>query len=187
MSIINLIWLPRGSVWTDSQHDLISLLVNISNELGQIMARYDILEPRWVILSNIWTAFNFTYFGQLFMWIRANNDQIWPARGKMSDFKQYLNWLCLNFWSALHMNWGKWWLTFGQLCIWIGANGDQIWLHRGEVNDFEKMLEPTPILPAGIVIFGQLFIWIEYNNDQIWLLNARVVILLNVWTDSQLS
>ena len=32
--------------------DLISLLVNFSYELGQIMARFDFLWPRWVIVSN---------------------------------------------------------------------------------------------------------------------------------------
>ena len=34
--------------------DLISLLVNFSCELGQIMTRYDFLWARWVILSNVW-------------------------------------------------------------------------------------------------------------------------------------
>ena len=54
--------------------DLISLLINFSCELGQIMIRYDFLWVRWVILSNVrtdWTWPNFT-FGQLFMWIGAN-------------------------------------------------------------------------------------------------------------------
>ena len=35
--------------------DLISLLVNFSCELGQIMTRYDFLWARWVILSNVRT------------------------------------------------------------------------------------------------------------------------------------
>ena len=35
--------------------DLISLLVNFSCELGQIMTRYDFLLPRRVIVSNVLT------------------------------------------------------------------------------------------------------------------------------------
>ena len=35
--------------------DLISLLVNFSYELGQIMARFDFLWPRWVNLNNVQT------------------------------------------------------------------------------------------------------------------------------------
>ena len=39
---------------------LISLLVNFSCEMGQIMNMYDFLEARWVILSNVRTDSNFT-------------------------------------------------------------------------------------------------------------------------------
>ena len=39
------------------EFDLISLLVNFSYELGQIMARFDFLCPRWVIMSNVQTDF----------------------------------------------------------------------------------------------------------------------------------
>ena len=46
--------------------------------------------------------------GQLFIWIEANNDQIWLTRCEMSDFEQCSNWLQLdlisllvNFWYAL--------------------------------------------------------------------------------------
>ena len=52
------------------EFDLISLLVNFSCELGQIMTRYDFLWARWVILSNVWTDFD---FGQLCMCIGVNN------------------------------------------------------------------------------------------------------------------
>ena len=47
-----------------------------------------------MILSNVWTDSNLTWFhfGQLYMWIWANNDQIWLPMGQMSDFEQ-----CLNF------------------------------------------------------------------------------------------
>ena len=30
-------------------------------------------------------------FGQLFMWIGANNDQIWRPGGQMIEFEHYLN------------------------------------------------------------------------------------------------
>ena len=83
--------------------DLISLLVNFSCELGQIMTRYDFLWARWVILSNVRTDLNlpnFT-FGQLFMWIGANNDQIWLPMCYMSDSEQCLNRLELELISRL--------------------------------------------------------------------------------------
>ena len=57
--------------------DLISLLVKVSCELGQIMTRYDFLWARWfwAMFEPTWTLTNST-FGQLFMWIVGNNDQI---------------------------------------------------------------------------------------------------------------
>ena len=83
--------------------DLISLLVNFSCELGQIMTIYDFPWARWVIPSNIWTWPNFM-FGQLFMWIGANYGQIWLYIGYMSDSEQcsdrlelYLISLLVNF------------------------------------------------------------------------------------------
>ena len=39
---------------------LISILVNFSYELGQIMTIYDFLEARWVIFGNVWTNSNFS-------------------------------------------------------------------------------------------------------------------------------
>ena len=55
------IWLPMGYM-SDSEPcsnrlelDLISLLVNFSYELGQIMARFDFLWPGWVNLNNVQT------------------------------------------------------------------------------------------------------------------------------------
>ena len=88
----DLIWLPMGWM-SDSEKCsnrlelyLISLLVNFSCELGQIMTRYDLLWTGSVILSNVrtdLTLLNFT-FGQLFtlfMWIGVNNDQIWLPMG----------------------------------------------------------------------------------------------------------
>ena len=57
------------------QLNLISLLINCSYELKQIMTRYVFLGARWVI----WAMFEPTPtwynldFGQIFMWIGANN------------------------------------------------------------------------------------------------------------------
>ena len=44
------------------------------------MTKYDFIEARKAILSNILTDSNLT-FGQLFVWIWANNDRIyiWPG------------------------------------------------------------------------------------------------------------
>ena len=70
---------------------LIMILVNFSCELGQIMARYDFIEARWMILSNVRTDSSLTWFHfgkKKFIWIWANNDQIWLPRGKKSDFEQ---------------------------------------------------------------------------------------------------
>ena len=75
--------------------DLISLLVNFSCELGQIMTRYDFLWAIWVILSNVRTNLNLTQFNfwSSFHVNGANNDQIWLPMGYMSDSEQCSNWL----------------------------------------------------------------------------------------------
>ena len=70
-------------VFARTQSRLVSLLVNFSCELGQIMTRYDsygLDEWFWAMFEPTWTWPNFT-FGQLFMWIGANNDQIWLPMG----------------------------------------------------------------------------------------------------------
>ena len=66
------IWLP-GNYGSDFEQylnrlqlDPISLLVNFSHELVQIMTTYDFLWAKQAILSNVWTNFNLT-----------NNDHIW--------------------------------------------------------------------------------------------------------------
>ena len=72
------------------QLDLISILVNFSWELGQIMTRYDFLCARWVIVRNVWTDLPGN-FGQLCMWIAANNDHTWLPMAYMSDSVQCSN------------------------------------------------------------------------------------------------
>ena len=112
------IWLPMVYMSDSEQCSnrlelyLISLLVTYSCELGQIMTRYDFLWARWV--ARTWP--NFT-FGQLFMWIGANNDQIWLHMG---NSEQCSNRLELDLISLL--------VNFS--CE-LGANNDQIWLPMG--------------------------------------------------------
>ena len=59
-------------------------------------------------------------FGQLFMWIGANNDH------NMTSYGLY-EWLRAMFEPT--WTWPN--FTFGQLFMWIGANNDQIWLPMG--------------------------------------------------------
>ena len=67
---------------------------------------------------DLMTFDNFT-LGQLFMWIGANNDQIWLL---MLD-----EWL----WAMFEPTWTLPNFTFGQLFMWSGANNNQIWLAMG--------------------------------------------------------
>ena len=63
-----------------------------------------------------WTWPNLT-FGQLFMWIGANNDQIW-----LYGLDEW-------FWAMFEPTWT--WPNF----MWIGANNDQIWLPLDQTSD----------------------------------------------------
>ena len=109
--------------------DLISLLVNFSCELGQIMTRYDFLWAKWVILSTVRTDLNLTYF-HFWSILHVNWGKWWP------DMTSYgLNeW----FWAMFKPTWTWPNLTFGQLFMWIGANSDQIWLPMGLMSDSEQ-------------------------------------------------
>ena len=88
-----------SELWSNwIQHDLISILVNFSCQLGQIMTRYDFQEARWVISSNDRTNYNFTCFhsyelGQ----IMAR----YVFLGWMSDFEQCSNQFQLELISLL--------------------------------------------------------------------------------------
>ena len=64
------------------------------------MTCYGLDDWFWAMFELTWTWPNFT-FGQLFMWIGANNDQIWLPMGKMSDSEQCSNWLELDLISLL--------------------------------------------------------------------------------------
>ena len=79
----------------------------------------------WAMFEPTWTLPKLT-FGQLFIWIGPNNDQIWLHMGQMSDYEQCSNQLKTNF-------------DFGQLFIWIGAKNVSfilLWTHSGEKNGF---------------------------------------------------
>ena len=65
---------------------------------------YDFLDGGQVLLSNVLLTDSNLYFGQLFMWIAANNDQILLPWSQASDFEECLHRLqldliliCVNF------------------------------------------------------------------------------------------
>ena len=145
--------------------------------MGQIISRFDFLWARWMILSNVqttWTWHNFT-FGQLFMLIGANNDQIWLP----------VNWIFQWFWAMFETTW-TWLISiFGYFSCALGQIGefssdseqcskllDLIsifgyfscalkWL-PGLDEWFWAMLKPTWTLFN--FSFGQLFMWIRVKN-----------------------
>ena len=99
-------------------------------------------------------------FGQLFMWIGANNDHYMTSYG-LDDW----------FWAMFEPTWTWPNFTFGQLFMWTGANNDQIGLLMDQmesVRTFWAMFEPTETFPN--FTFGQLFMRIGANNNLISLL-----------------
>ena len=64
------------------------------------MTSYLLDEWFWAMFEPTWSWPNFT-FGQLFMWIGTNNDQIWLHMGYMSDSEQCSNWHELDIISLL--------------------------------------------------------------------------------------
>ena len=111
------------------------------------MTSYGLDEWFWAMFEPTWTWPNFT-FGQLFMWIGANNDQIWHPYG-LDEW----------FWAMFEPTWTWPNFTLGQLFMWIGANNDQIWLPIYGLDEwFWAMFEPTWTWPN--FTFGQLFMWI---------------------------
>ena len=83
------IWLP-GNYGSDFEQylnrlqlDPISILVNFSHELAQIMTTYDFLSAKQVILSNVQTDFNLTQFllWSTFDRIGTYNDHMWLPMG----------------------------------------------------------------------------------------------------------
>ena len=70
---------------------------------GQIITKYDLIwadEWFWAMFEPTPTLSNFD-FGQLSMWIGANNNQIWLPRGLKSDFDKCSNRLQLDLSSLL--------------------------------------------------------------------------------------
>ena len=114
------------NVRTDS--NLISILVNVLDELGQIMARYDFIHATRVNFINAPTWPNFD-FGQLFIWIKANNYQLWLPRAEMSDFEQCSTWLQLylflllvNFWYAFGKIMTRYVFQDARFVIWLAID-----------------------------------------------------------------
>ena len=54
------------------------------------MTSYGLDEWFWAMFEPTWIWPNLI-FGQLLMWIGANNDQIWLSMGYMSDSEQFSN------------------------------------------------------------------------------------------------
>ena len=104
------------------QLDLISILVNLSYELGQIMTRYDLLGLDtwfWAMFKSTPTWPNLT-FGQLYMCIGANNDKMIYLKAwwvNFSNVRINSNLTKFHFWPTCYVNLG---------------NNDQIWLSRHE-------------------------------------------------------
>ena len=80
-------------------------------ELGPTMTRYDFYgldEWFWAIFKRTSTWPNFT-FGQLFMWIGANNYQIWlpiwTSQVILSNVRTNSNLTSFHNWSTFHVNW----------------------------------------------------------------------------------
>ena len=141
-----------------TQIRLVSLLVNFSCELGQIMTRYDFLWARWVILNNVrltptWP--NFT-FGQLFMWIGPNNDYIWLPMDQTSDSEQCSNQLQFDLISLL--------VIFSCDLGQIMTRYDLLWARRVILSN----VQTWPNFE-----FGQLFIWIGANRWIFWEKNPK--------------
>ena len=65
----------------DLQLDLISLLVNFWYEFGKMKNRYIFLDARFVILSNVSTDSQYTYF---YFW--STYDQIWLLEARWMIF-----------------------------------------------------------------------------------------------------
>ena len=90
-------------------------LINFSCELGQIMTRYDFQEARWVILSNVRTDYDFTWFHFL-QTFHMNLGKLW------SDMtSKRLDEL---FWAMFEPTTTLPDFTFGHHFISSGANND---------------------------------------------------------------
>ena len=119
------------------------------------MTSYGLDEWFWAMFKLTWTWPNFT-LGQRFMWIGANNDQIWLSI--------WARWVILNnVRTNLNFTYN---LTFCQLFIWIGANNDEIWLPMGYIYIYEwfwAMFEPT--WSSCLVRLGLILLWTGKKND----------------------
>ena len=103
-----------------------------------------------------------TYLISVYMWIGANNDQIWLPRSQNSEFEQCSNRLQLdlilllvNFWYELGKLMTRYVFLDARFVIWLAI-------------DLLLLLDN---------------ICFSANNDQRWLLGARWMIFSNIRTD----
>ena len=135
--------------------DIISILVNFSCELGQIMTRYDFLWARWMILSNVRTDLTSdsvrTNFLCEFRQIMIRYDFLLPRWVILSNVRtgSQLNLIILlvNFSCEL-----------GQIMTRCDLLGLDEW--------FWAMFKPIPTWPN--FDFGKLFIWFGENRWIFW-------------------
>ena len=125
--------------------------------MGQIMARYDFLEARWMILSNVWTDSNLTWF-HFWSTLHMNLGKWWPDMTSSRPDE----W----FWPMFELTFGIFFMARKPLVIWIGGNYDQIWLPEARQLILSDVWTDCN-MPN--LTFGQLFLWNAANNDQIWL------------------
>ena len=118
-----------NNVQTDSQLDIITLLVNFSCDLGYRKIHFDFLELSE--FDNVRTISNLTklHFGSTF---HVNWGQNWPDM----IFLRPGEWFSAMFEPNLI------WLNFivGKLFLWIGEMDYQKWLHGDWSSDFEQRL-----------------------------------------------
>ena len=114
---------------------------------GQIITRYNLIwanEWFWAMFEPTPTLSNFD-FGQLFMWIGANNDQIWLPRGLKSDFEKCSKRLQLDL-SSLLVNLLD---VLGQILA--------IYDFLEAIRVILAMFEPTPTWPN--------FFWVNFSYE----------------------
>ena len=148
------------------------------------MTSYGLDEWFWAMFEPTWTCPNFT-IGQLFMWIGANNDQIWLPMGWMSDSEHCSNRLELDLISLLvnfacelgqimtryDFLWARWMILInvrtdaqlGQIIPRYDLLGLDEW--------FWAMFKPTPTWPN--FDFGKLFIWTCWIGANRWIFREK--------------
>ena len=135
------------------------------------MTSYGLDEWFWATFEPAWTLPNFS-FGQLFMWIGANNDQIWLPMCYTSDSEQSSNRLELDLISLL--------VNFACELGQIMTRHDFLWARWVILSNVRTDLDLFSLLVNCSCELGQIMT----RYDFLW---ARWVILSNVRTDLNLT